>query len=474
MYTAGILMLALWFEPDTVPAQPQFPQDGHAIASLNLAISSAMCGSIGMLSQTYQPAKFLSENQWATTVPLDKLVTTIAGSVSNYCSSSNYPLLNEDNSLSLLETVAIHLRPNIAASAIARALLLVKLVMLAIVCAALIRLGASVALAGACTTVSVAILHALIGEAMAYSIHSFFFVLVLLNVVAYSAVLKLAIGGSRWSVAAAVAAGFVSAFSVNMRASYLPIYLLFALAYTAAVLVKLSRRTALVGFAGVIVGYLLFQYSFIIRRIPQTEYNHTFHVISHPLVLSLALPPNDLAEREGIKWLDEDGIVLAHRVDQNAKYLGPGYDKALLTYYASLWRRYPGEMLAIYRDKLRTAGADLIQHRYRLVDPWIRRPLVLLRWVDDGRYLFLVFLISAFIGFRVYVRDDVQFGFWIALLFVAGAMLFLESALILPYYYLVYHNALLVISLFWCLIAMQVLVNLLTYVGRRAWAMSVR
>jgi hypothetical protein len=474
LYTVGILALALMLEPNTVPEQPTFPRDGHAIASLNLAVSSAMCGSTGLFSQTYQPAKFLSDNQWATAVPLGQVVTTIAGSVGSYCSTADYPLLNEDNSLSLLETLAINLRPNVSAKAIARVLLFAKLAVLAAVCAALLNLGASVALAGACTIAAVAVLRALIDERMAYSIHSFFFVLVLLNALVYGVALRVAGGSSRWFVAVAIAAGFITAFSVNMRASYLPVYLSFGLAYMAAVYRKVGRRTAVAGFAAVAAGYFLFQYPFIIRRIPETDYNHTFHTVSHPLVLSLALPPNDLAQREGIKWLDEDGIVLARRVDPKAQYLGPGYDRALLTYYKNLWRNYPREMLRIYNEKLKTAGADMIQHRYRFVDGWIRRPLMPLRWVDDGRYLLAIFVVSAAIAFWSYFRYGVRFGFWAGLLFVAGTLLYLESALILPYYYLVYHNALLMVTVFWTFFAVQVAVNVTASVGRRAWLLSTR
>src|SRR5947207_15808384 len=96
LYTAGILAFALWVESGTVPSQPQFPQDGHAINSLDLALASTMCGAHANMSQEYEPAKFLSANQWATSTPLRAVAVRMAGSVERFCASANYPLLNED------------------------------------------------------------------------------------------------------------------------------------------------------------------------------------------------------------------------------------------------------------------------------------------------------------------------------------------------------------------------------------------
>ena len=107
----------------------------------------------------------------------------------------------------------------------------------------------------------------------------------------------------------------------------------------------------------------------------------------------------------------------------------------------------------------------------RFADAWLRGAVFPLGWVDDGRSLFIVFVLSAFAGFWMYVRRGIDFGFWSGLLFVAGAMLYLESALILPYYYLVYHNALLIITLFWSFIALQIIVNAAASAGRAGRAM---
>jgi hypothetical protein len=49
-------------------------------------------------------------------------------------------------------------------------------------------------------------------------------------------------------------------------------------------------------------------------------------------------------------------------------------------------------------------------------------------------------------------------------------MLYLESALILPYYYLAYHSGLLVVALFWCFVALQVVINAAASIGRLSQA----
>jgi hypothetical protein len=459
IYTAGILAFAVWREPGAVPRQPIFSRDGHAINSLDLAVTSAFCHSSATVSGEYLPGKVLSLNQQATTMPLRAVTETTAGSMARYCASAVQPYLNEDNSLSLLETLLIALRPDVSAASLARMLLFVKIAVIALVSVLMLSLGASVALTGASVVAAFAVLHVVVTEGLAYSIHSWFFVLVLLNATVFAVLLTISTGFRRWSVPAALAAGFVAAFSANMRSSYLPIYLAFALAYALAVYLKAGAKTSAAGLAAVVAGFALFQYPFIIRRIPDTHFNHTFHDVLHPVVLGLALPANDLAAREGIAWEDGTGVIVARRIDAKADYFAPGYDAALMTYYRALWSRYPREMLAIYASKLKTAGADMLEQRVRFDDPWIRRALYPLKFVADGRVLFLIFAVSACAGGWLFARYDVRFGFWSCLVFAAGGMLYLESAIVVPFYYPAYHNALLFIAVFWGLLAAQVILN---------------
>ena len=312
-YTSVIVAVGLWLEPDTLAPQPRFPDHDHAIHSLGLAISSMLCNRPSMLSQLYIPGRFLIANQSATVLPLRTVVTQIAGSPERYCSSVTVPHLNDDNSLSLIETLVIAIRPTVSARTIACVLTALKLIVVALMCALVLRLGGSVALSAVCTIACIAVLRELLDEGWAYSAYSFLFVLVLLNAILCSAALKVAADRSRWSVAAQVAAGFVAAFSTNMRSSYLPIFVAFELACLVSVLclTPSKRRSAVTAAAAFAAGYLLFQYPFINRRIPEVANNHSFHSISHPLVLSLALPPNDLAEH----WLD--GFLVANQIVVN-------------------------------------------------------------------------------------------------------------------------------------------------------------
>src|SRR5262249_49661099 len=96
------------------------------------------------------------------------------------------------------------------------------------------------------------------------------------------------------------------------------------------------------------------------------------------IVLGLAAPENPLSAREGIKWDDSVGAVLARRIDPTATYHGPTYEKALLVYYGKLWVYAPGEMVEIYIAKVRiatTATLEYANHVLRKHPDWRRSAL---------------------------------------------------------------------------------------------------
>ena len=70
---------------------------------------------------------------------------------------------------------------------------------------------------------------------------------------------------------------------------------------------------------------------------------------------------NDLSMREGIEWNDPVGLALARRVDPDVTYLGPGYERALFTYYRQLWQREPRAMARVYWEKLWSASASTFE-----------------------------------------------------------------------------------------------------------------
>jgi hypothetical protein len=464
IYTLIVAASAAVVERGLLTRNHPFTKDGHAITSLEMALNAAVCGKPSTYALQFHPAFFISRNEWASYVPARQVMASVAGSVDAYCADLTLPYVNEDNSLGLLEESFLDARPTASADEVGRFLLLVRIGLIVAVCALFLSLGASVLFCTGMAIEALAISHALLNSGLGFSIYPFFFVLVLVNAaVVYGALRLAATRRVPLAVAGGLLSGFVAAASVNMRASYLPVYVAFQLCCWWAVWRSGDRRPAAAVMVSSVAlafaaGYVLFQYPFITRRVPADATGlRTDHAVSHPLVLSLAVPPNDLAKREGIEWLDEVGTTLALRVDPKSTYLGPGYERALFTYYRGLWRRHPREMARIYVTKLRLAGVHMLQYGAR--DPRLEKALWPLTWITNGLYLGGVYVLSAVAAFAIYRRRGSGLAFCIGLLCVAGFLLYLESAIIMPYYYVMYHNYLLFLSLFWCLLVYQAGVN---------------
>lgn len=465
VYTLIVAASAMALERDVIARRHPFTSDGHAIISLEVALNAAVCDQPSSYHPQAHVTYFMSRNEWASYVPARHVMATVAGTLEAYCAGLTIPYVNEDNSLGLLEEYFLDVRPNASAHEIGRFLLLLRVGLVTAVCALFLSLGASVAFCLGMAIAALEVNKALLNAGSGFSTNPFFFVLVLVNAAVVYGALRLAMTRRMpLALAGGLLSGFVAAASVNMRSSYLPVYVSFLLCYCWAVWRSGGPRPArAVMVAGVALtvaaGYLLFQYPFVTRRVPATAVGqYTYHTISHPLVLSLAIPPNDLATREGIRWLDDVGVTLARRIDPKATYLGPGYESALFTYYRSLWRRYPREMADIYVAKLQLAGAHMLQGAL-LSDSWRKRALWPLTCITDGLYLGGVYLLSALAAFEIYRRRGSGLAFCIGLLFVAGILMYLESAIIMPLYYVVYHNYLLFLSLFWCLLFYQAGLN---------------
>jgi hypothetical protein len=263
--------------------------------------------------------------------------------------------------------------------------------------------------------------------------------------------------------------GLFGGFFYNLRSSYLPIVCLAYLAFVVLLWTQTEdadssirlRRTivALTGFsAGIVIFFVLFTLPLTRRG---TSFNLAHHVIGHPLVLSLALPPNDLSKREGIQWSDMVGLDIARRVDPNVTYLGPTYDQALLSYYRDLWKRYPLEMLGIYFAKWQRSNIGMfpfIDSNKSLMSKLLLTPA---RVVPNGVWITAAFSLIALAAMYLGYRYDPSAGMIIAVLSIAGALISIESAIIIPDFYVTYHNALLFSFFFINVLAYQAGANAL-------------
>ncbi|HEX9366432.1 MAG TPA: hypothetical protein VF921_07385 [Vicinamibacterales bacterium] len=428
-------------------ATVHMPADGHAIASVSIAVNRAFCGRPSSLSTGDSIGALLYQHHTLTEQPLRTIIADRWGSVDRYCATVTTPFVNNENSLMLAESWMLRVRPGLSLAGVGRALLGLKIAMLLLFVLAVLRGGGSVVVGLGILQIAAAILEQLL-PVFTYSLYPFLFCLVALTIAWYG----LLFGANSQAGATLVTAGIggvLSAFGTNVRTSYLPLFAALFVVY----LLASHRRGALpadgtrrLRLAGALVcfvlGYAAFQYVFITRSRPNVNAGASYHPIAHPLVLSLGAPANALSRREGITWVDGVGLDLAHRVDPQAQYLSPEYESALFRYYRSLWSRYPAEMRQIYLEKFKLAGKSMIEIA-KFERAWMAGVLWLLSYVRNGLWLLALFAgCAAAFAWRL-ARSAHCLDLVACLAAVTGCLLMVESAIIMPFYVLTYDNALL-------------------------------
>jgi hypothetical protein len=252
--------------------------------------------------------------------------------------------------------------------------------------------------------------------------------------------------------------GLWVAFAGNLRTSLYPPAAAIGVLFVGGVVYDLARRglprrrlvvTAGGALATLLAGALAFDLAYIAPQ--RASEGYSYHVAFHPIVIGLAVPPNALATREHLEWLDGAALEAARKVNPDVPYLGPGYDRALSTYYFRLWRQYPLEMAHIYWQKMGLArrSAEKLLASEQQATFW---------FVKDGKWMtraawpalriaavFSVigpFVLLGLIGILQPRAIDVDLprGFLLAALAIAALGNFLESALTLAEVVLQYSN----------------------------------
>ncbi len=443
--------------------------DTHAVVSLDLATARAFCGVPSSFSHHIRIPVEIAARMALRTVPLRTLIADRAGSVEAYCRSVDEPFVNSENSLMLLESALLRLRPGVSLSQLGEMLHLIRIGCVAAFVLLLLDLGSSVALAFATLLCGLMILKAM--PDFVYSNYPFLFTLVLLAVALHGFAVRYRWtdrrGGLVWYGAAA---GVLSAFIANMRTSYLPVVLLFF----ACVLIDdvRARGRALSWRARTVRGALLaacfaiafvgFQRGLITRYLPDEASYRAVHPFGHPLVLALAVPENDFSRAQGIRWADEAGPEIAQRVDPAATFMGPRYNAALLAYYRGLWRTHPGDMLRVYWLKFSVAGADML--RVLRASPGVAghgvsvllTPLALL---PNGVWMLALYTAIGAASFVRYYRRGAPAAFALGLLTLAACLVQVESAITFSIFVKQYHNYAAFFAMFLSLAGVQGLVN---------------
>lgn len=434
-----------------------FHAEDHAAVSLDMAVHRSVCGVDSAMSGRYTAAAGLSR-LGSEHVPLRDLAVERFGGRDGLCQSL-YPMANAENSLMLIERAALGWNHRASAVDIGRVLVAIRIAGCAAFVLGLLACGAPVVFCTAVFAVTVAMLHSL--DPFFYSQYP-----LIMPVIAAHVAFYLWAGRLRWAATAmrhagALAiAGIFAAFTVNLRSSTVPLTVALAVCY-----VEATRRGGLhavirwygLSAAAFALGYLAFTATFIrpLERAVPRQLVSVHHVIAHPLVLSLAVPPNEFASNAGIEWKDSAGLALAQRIDPSTTYLGPSYEANLFRFYVTLWRTHPRDMLYVYAVKGRTAGRSLIDalatlphHRLWML---VAAPMLVIR---NGWVLLIVLSAVAIAGWRR-LGDAGPWSLPVAMVAVLAVLSQLEATVLVPIFTPQYHSIHLFALAFLCLAGYQ-------------------
>jgi hypothetical protein len=431
----------------TIPYGP----DGHAWASLDVAVDRQLCGAVSHLSGVFRLGATVNADQSLVDVPIRDVVESRGGREA-YCARVTLPFVNNENSLMLLESAVLAAIPGASVRTIGQALWIMKMAMVAVFIVALLLAGAPVLLSGVLFAAALTIATSL--DTHHFSQYPLVLPSVLLNAGVAAIAVRMQVGERLTAFAATCALGGVlSAFATNVRTSVAPLCAGLWVLYIVFNCARLRRDTratprrlllaACVAITALWAGFAAFSAAYIspISSL-STNYNSPRHPIAHPLVLSLAFPRNALATSQGIEWNDELGLKLAQRVDPEVTYLGPRYEPALFRFYFDLWRQYPREMLGIYAAKFEVAGRALVQQLASIpnVPEFWAAVLFPLRRVTTGVAVLLLFAGTVGVAAWAAIRRRATIAVPIAMVGMLGLLTQLESALIVPSFVLQYHN----------------------------------
>ena len=380
------------------------------------------------------------------------MVDDSVGSIDAYCRLDARPTAIHEMSIILLESPLLWLQPGMTVNQLAYCLQFAAVAALFVFAFALLQIGWPVLFTGA-VTMTALYLTVLLGGNALYAQYPMILPIALAEI--GGGALLLAYGAQRrmWSFAAgAFALGLWAGFLGNFRTSLYPAGVIVGLLFVAFGLADRTQQTARTRSRALAIacamsamfaaGVFTFDRIWMAPQRAQATGNYTYHTIAHPLVLGLASPPNALATREHIAWEDGSGATIAMTVDPSVRFLGPGYERALFTYYRRLWLNYPWEMIDIYRRKLavtRMSGDDFLTSdqgslfwkakdgRWLPIAAW---PGAKAAGVVGAIGLFAALLLAG--GFRPsFLAIDAPKAFVVISLGIAGLIGFVESAMVL-------------------------------------------
>lgn len=415
--------------------------DTHRIVSLRMALNWRVCGSYSHTTVGNQLDRILF-SAGGMDVPILSLPERAGIDLETYCSTFVRPARINENSLMLTMAAIMWARPGSTLRQLGWLMHGIRVLALAGVVAVVLRAGASW-LYALVWMVSALVILASVETTHYFSVYPF-----LMPMLAGSAALVAWLADVsterrlRWGLMASVGVGLITGYIVNLRTSYAPIVVaMLPVLFISGPLIRGGHwRRGLALAVGVGGGVLLFQRAFItpIDEIPNAG-NLSYHHVFHPLVLGLALPPNELATREGIRWDDAVGIEIARREEPSVRAFSAEYEGAMRSYYLRLWRSTPGDMARLYWTKWKTTMGDVLSYResvfpVRLIS-WAAWPM---RPFSNGITFSLLLVGVIAVAGRARHRWNRAAMALSLELGIVGLLLIAEAAIIVPHFSTMY------------------------------------
>jgi len=452
--------------------------DGHSLASFNIAVTRVVCGEVSSVNRNLTQFIVNQNIQIVDTKILD-LPKLSESSESEYCQMAS-PFLNNENSLGWLMEIILRLSPNVTINQLGVALNSIRTGCLITFTFFLIWIGISPFISFLALNIGISVVG-LINETHYYSVYPFLMPFTVFLIALLGIAIKLKTYQRVYvALPVLIGIGIYGALFKNIRTSYYPVILVSVLGYIIFTLCELKgnrqfSRTYKRVFPGLAIiafylGIAIFNTNLLqpIENL-DIDHNRSYHVIAHPLVLSLALPESELSQREGIKWNDGVGTSLANRIDPDVTYLDANYEKALFTYYFKLWIYHPNEMVNIYWQKLKLAGSQI--PGFITKSDGINKLLLInsfpLKFLSNGTITISIFSLISLLGFFLQRYCTPEFLFALTGIFGAGVLLLIESAIIMPFFVATYHSYLVFGFLCFTLALYQLLFNLLALFSQR-------
>jgi len=435
--------------------------DGHMVLSVEEAVNKALCGvgfsiwqapdrAISPSGEKSQPLRELLTAANLNQIPLKTVVETRSRPLPEYCQTM-FTFKNNENALYFIYSAVLSIFPEASVIDLFRVVTTLRMAILAFIAFVSLMLGMGYIF----VVVSIVLgmqLHLLVSADHPLSIYPFM-TTQLVAFVCLVAMLYIFLCRGESAIWRYFLAGASTAVAIvlilNMRTSHGMMAIVGAL--WVAVLLALRGQELSVGlnrwaaagiiiFGAVVSGFTA-QY-LLLKNLPETGYNYTYHPIAHPLVLGLADPQNAFAERRGIKWDDSAGLALARQVDPSATYLGPTYERSLYLYYLGLWKNFPSEMMSIYARKFDVTGTSIpgwIHHIIGTLATLVLWPVMPL--LKSGWIWLSVQVLMILVGAALFLKRGTMQYLSLSLFGTIGALLISENAIISPKFDLVHFSS---------------------------------